>query len=199
MLSAMRPLLGLVVGMAWGGCHAPALAPESLQELENAPGDFVVELAVVEGDPSDEAGEARAVQTVYVLWPDGSLHHGVDRVRVREADWLPPLVRVLGRKEMDEVWLKVRELRLVQPGRLDEPMNFKLAIPGASEAMHVGKFAGAQRRWSIVERSYVHDSFVSPLQKLAQYLAELAWVGERGDDGRRSSPPRRGGGPGEQE
>lgn len=158
------------------GCHAP---PATSVEMPNsAPPDFSIDLAVVVGAAVPEVRDSGFLASHYVVFNDGALHYGPPIRRSGDTNWLPPLVRTLSRRQMDELWSVARQLNLVEPDQRDEPMNFRLARPQEEEILYLAAFTGGGQRWNIVQHHHMDQSFVGSIPLLARHLAQLAWVQE---------------------
>jgi len=114
-----------------------------------------------------------------VLFPDGSLHFGLDPQRKRGGDWLPPLTRILSRRELASLWSIAQQQGFTDPGRGDPAFNFKLVQTGLNEVVTMVGFSGSGRRWSFVRRQELSQEGDAAMTRLVREMAALAWASDR--------------------
>lgn len=178
-------LRGKLRGMRWiallalsilliGGCAHKK--PVSADPLGAAPTDFSIELTVLTGPSSPPSSDAHLRQSRYVLFADGSLHQGDDLERVHGADWLPPLTRILTRRQMAEIWSLCQQLGFVlDPAVTSGAINFKLVQPSPDGVTYLAGFSGWGERWTF-DRPCSSERPDPAMVQLTRALARLAWA-----------------------
>lgn len=150
----------------------------SADPLGVAPTDFAIELTILTGPETFASNEVQLRQSRYVMFADGSLYQGDDVERLRGADWLPPLTRVLTRRQVAEIWSLAQQLGLTNPDNPTVEANFKLVQTAPDGVMYLTAITGWGERWTFVRPS----SFDSPdpaMTHLARALAKLAWSSDQ--------------------
>jgi hypothetical protein len=180
----------LLAGLASAGCARRQQV--SADPLGIAPTDFSIEATVLTGEGATVHESAHLRQSRYVLFADGSFHYGEDVDREQGADWLPPLTRVLTRKQLADVWSLAQRLGFTDPDNAGgSAINFKLIEPQAGGVTHIVAFRGWGERWSFVHGWAPQDGETAPhgqtpshqpdsaMTQLVRELARLAWASDR--------------------
>jgi hypothetical protein len=167
----MAMLAGAVL---FAGCRAQQR--ESADPLGAAPTDFSVEVSVMTGTEVP-ATAAHLRQCRYVLFADGSLFAGDDAAREQSADWLPPLTRVLTRRQVAEVWSLAQQLGFTNSQASHGAINFKTIHPAAGEVAYLASFRGRGQRWSFVRLD--DPAAADPaMTEFVRALGRLAWASD---------------------
>lgn len=187
MLRWMRIACFLVLGLACAACStAPVpLDEDEIDPLSVSPSDFSIEITVLAPPTTEDPGDSGHDVPVqfktsrYVLFPDGSLHYGLDPERKRGGDWLPPLIRILSRRETASVWSLSQQLGFADPERGEPSVNFKLVHPGPHEIVTMAGFSGGGRRWSFIRHQPEGEFEDAAMTQLVRSLAALSWASDR--------------------
>lgn len=151
----------------------------SVDPLGVAPTDFALEMTILTGPSAPTSSEAHLRQSRYVLFADGSLYQGDDADRAKGADWLPPLTRVLTRRQQADLWSLAQQLGFTDPANAHGgAVNFKLVSPPADGVAHLAAFSGWGERWTFVRPGELADPDPAMTQ-LARELARLAWASDQ--------------------
>lgn len=173
----MRPHHALLVILCVKWLHGCAAAPSQVTDpLSAAPDDFAIELSVLAAPDLPMQTELHRRSSRLVLLPDGALHYGVDPKSVHGASWLPPLTRILSRRQVAEVWSVARQLGFTDPQAGQPPTNFDLVAAQPGSISYVAAFTGWGERWQFVRRAPVAEPADPAMQQLVERLAHLAWV-----------------------
>jgi hypothetical protein len=169
-------LLSLTFLAALVGCAQKQRV--SADPLGAAPTDFAIELTILTGPQTFTMNEAHLRQSRYVMFADGSLYHGDDVDRLKGADWLPPLTRVLSRRQVAEVWSLAQQLGLTNPANPTGEVNFKLVQPTPDGVMYLTALTGWGERWTFTRPSS-YDQPDPAMTQMARMLAQLAWASDQ--------------------
>ena len=176
-MPCFRWLLGAWVILAVTGCaSAPPVEPND--RLAIAPSDFAIDLTVLAPKVEALSTNPTIVQSRYVLFANGSLHHEPDFEHEKSQDWLPPVTRILTRQQMAEMWALANQLGFIRNKSQGEVANFKLAEPAApGELAYLAGFTADGHRWTIQRRTPIREPDPA-MHELANALARLAWADE---------------------
>ena len=161
----------------------------SADPLGTAPTDFAIELTILTGPQTFASNEVQLRQSRYVMFADGSLYQGDDVERLKGADWLPPLTRMLTRRQVAEIWALAQQLGMTNPDNPTAEANFKLIQAEPDGVTYLTAITGWGERWTFVRPS----SFDSPdpaMTQLARALAKLAWASDQGASNAMIMPKR---------
>jgi len=177
-------IMVLLPSCAWPGAGCQQQKRVSTDPLGAAPTDFALELTILTPPPALSAATAPATmpatavhlrQSRYVLFADGSLYQGDDPEHAKGADWLPPLTRVLTRRQVAEVWTLAQQLGFTDPDKSSGATNFKLASPPENgRVMYLATFGGWGHRWTFARPCTEADPDPAMTQ-LVRELAQMAW------------------------
>jgi len=148
----------------------------SADPLGAAPTDFAIELTILTGLDTPTSSEAHLRQSRYVLFADGSLCQGDDPQRAHGPDWLPPLTRVLTRRQVAETWSLAQQLGFTDPANAQRgAVNFKLMAPPKDGVAYLAAISGWGERWTFVRAGALGEPDPAMVQ-LSRDLARLAWA-----------------------
>ncbi len=175
--------------LAFGGCARKQQV--SADPLGIAPTDFSIEATVMTGEGATLTNAAHLRQSRYVLFADGSLYFGEDVNREQGADWLPPLTRVLTRKQVADVWSLAKQLGFTDPNNAGgAAINFKMVRPGVDGVTQIVAFRGWGERCTFVhswapkgdkekaDGEAPSDQPDPAMTQLVRELARLAWASD---------------------
>ncbi len=164
--------MALALLLPLAGCVSP---PESVSDpLAVVPVDFSLEVVVLSGPGAEGRPEAHLRPGEWILFADGALHHGTEAERSLRG--LPPVARILSRREVAEVWTLARTLGLTNPARAEIPFNFDLVVAPPGRTVYLGCFTGDGDRWSYRRDIDLDRSAERGLTPLVRHLAGLAWA-----------------------
>ncbi len=166
----------LTVVCATAGCARGPIV--SGDPLGAAPSDFALELTILADAKSAANGAAHLRQSRYVLFPDGSLHHGEDLSRARSADWLPPLTRVLTRRQVTKLWMIAQEHGFADSANSPGAFNFNLVAAPPEGVAYLLAISGWGERWGF-ERSGSTSEPDAGMTALSRELAQLSWTSDQ--------------------
>jgi hypothetical protein len=135
------------------------------------PDDFSVDVTILAAEDESQA-ESRNAR--YILFPDGSLHHGAKPGK--GPNTLPPVVRRLDRRQMQSVWRRARQLGLADPTTGDEPRNFAKVWTPWEGKIYLVAFTGAGHYWNFARKVEPGDQLDPALRSFLRDLAALAWA-----------------------
>jgi hypothetical protein len=177
--AAVRPTLLLV--LAVGGCASTPAGEGGAGAAARSlvPTDFSLDVIVRPGpapaDPADDTGRGRSLRPAhYVLFCDGSLHWEGDTVAPHRK--LPPLTRVLDRREMAGVWSMLERLGYADPAAGEEPVNAALVEVPPGETYVQSVITGNGDRWARADRRETGSEPDATTVELIEHLAGLAWA-----------------------
>ncbi len=166
-----RPLVCVLL-LAATAC-APPLASDP---LDVAPSDFSLDVTVLTAEPHVLA---HLRTSRFVVFPDGSLHHGDD------PDWgpntLPPLTRKLDRRQVANVWSYLVRMGMGSADRADPVVNFQLLRKPDAGSAYMVAITGRGDYWNFVRYIGAADEPDPAFVELIRLLAELAWATDRPD------------------
>ncbi len=167
----------LAFTLACAGCAQKQQV--SVDPLGAAPTDFAIELTILTGMDTPPSSEAHLRQSRYVLFADGSLYQGDDPQREHGPDWLPPLTRVLTRRQLAEIWSLSQQLGFTDPANAQlGAVNFKLVAPPQDGVAYLAAFSGWGERWTFVRTGTLAEPDPAMVQ-LARDLAQRAWASDQ--------------------
>lgn len=165
--------------------------------LGASPSDFSLDVTVL------TAGAARADEETssvgvsshlrparYVLLADGTLRYGNDPDGAMSPNWLPPVTRILSRRQIADVWSLCQQLGLTDPNAGDPIVNFRLVRPSSGERMYMVGLSGSGDYRNFVRSAPINQEPDPAMAKLVRLLAELAWADEMRDADARIAPKR---------
>ena len=179
--------MALALLLPLAGCSSP---PEPVSDpLAVVPLDFSLEVVVLSGRGAEGRPEAHLRPGKWILFADGALHHGTEADRSLRG--LPPVARILSRREMADVWVLARRLGLTNPARALIPFNFDLVEAPPGHAVYLVCFTGDGDRWSYRQDIDLDRSSAERvLTPLVRHLAALAWATDLPQDRIRLIPRR---------
>lgn len=194
-----RSIAAIVLSMAGAiavtGCGAPQRV--SADPLGAAPTDFALEVTILTpapattqptstapataptAAPATMPAEAHLRQSRYVLFSDGSLHQGEDSDHSKGAEWLPPITRVLSRRQIAEVWSLAQQLGFNDPKNAgNSAINFRTVPPPSEGAVvYLMAFRGWGQWWTFTRNSPM-DHPDPAMTEMVRALAQLAWASD---------------------
>lgn len=176
-------MFGLLMLVVTAGCAAGPGA--SIDPLGAAPPDFSLDVTVLTRPATTSAADERAAPleahlrpSRSILFPDGSLCYGPDPDSRQGVNWVPPIARILTRREIAEIWSLAQQLGWTDPNAGDPVINFKLVTPERGERIYLIGFSGSERRWNFIRRAPIEAPPDPAASRLVQHLAKLVWADE---------------------
>lgn len=145
--------------------------PPVTDPLAIAPNDFSLDITVVTSEPHTLA---HMRSSRFVVFPDGSLHHG------DEEGWgpntLPKRTRILSTEQVAVIWNRLDQMGMASPARADQTVNFQLLPRPEDGSVYMIAVNGDGKYWNFIQ--YVEkDETVDPaLTHLIRLLAGYAWA-----------------------
>ncbi|MDP6601593.1 MAG: hypothetical protein QGH76_04785 [Phycisphaerales bacterium] len=169
----MRVRAMLLLAAVVGACAAP---PTVRDPLAVAPADFSLDVTVVTQEPHTLA---HMRSSRYVVFPDGSLHHG------DEPGWgpntLPPLTRRLVREQVANIWTYLDRMGMAGPQRADPTVNFQVLPRPDSGSLYMIAVTGEGKYWNFVRRIAADAEPDPAFTELIRLLAGYAWATDQPD------------------
>ncbi len=157
-----------------GGCTT---APEyAVDPLSGAPADFTIDLTILRITDGEQTLPVHLRPSRFVLFPDGSLHFGLDEDR--SVDWLPLPRRALSRAQVAGLWSDVQQLGFADQAQADPLTNWNHLEPQADHVVYLLALTGHGKRWGFQRTIDVDGSPDSAIGALARRLAHLAWASD---------------------
>jgi hypothetical protein len=183
-------MLLVMLASAWCAAGCAQQQRVSADPLGSAPSDFSLEVTILTGEQAPPSSEAHLRQSRYVLFADGSLHYGEDAERAKGGDWLPPLTRVLTRRQVAEVWSVAQHLGFTDPENAGSAaINFNLVKPPIDGVTHIAGFRAWGERWSFTQDATINQPDPA-MVRLVRDLARLAWASDQPKQAVRVMPKR---------
>ena len=168
------PRCTIAIGITLGGCTA---APDyAVDPLSGAPADFTVDLTILGTLDGEPTPPVHLRPGRFVLFPDGSLHFGLDEDR--GVNWLPLPRRALNRAQVAELWSDIQQLGFTDSARTDPLTNWKHRQPQADQVVYLLALTGHGKRWGFQRTVDVDGPADSAIGALARRLAHLAWASD---------------------
>ncbi|NNF41788.1 MAG: hypothetical protein HKO59_02550 [Phycisphaerales bacterium] len=173
-----RPVAAIAIGLLLlAGCHAAPEsaggAPASGPAARAVPADFSIDLVVRGGSRSGPIAPAHLRGAHYVLFADGSFHHGVAATPSR----LPPRTRHLSREQVARLYAELADAGLADVDAGDPPVNATLTPPPPDDALQfLLTCTGWEQRWMFDRTMPVAAAGDEPIATIARHLAALAWA-----------------------
>lgn len=165
----------LAILIILGGCSA---APQyAVDPLSGTPSDFTVDLTILRVTDGQQTLPVHLRPSRFVLFPDGSLHFGLEEDR--GVDSLPMQLRVLSRLQVAGVWADVQQLGFADQAQTDPLTNWKLLEPRPDQVVYLLALTGHGERWGFQRMLDVNGPSDSAIGSFARHLAQLAWVNDR--------------------
>jgi hypothetical protein len=160
------------------GCHAPAPG------MHRPPGFTVGALVRAPTGPSQEPlSPSGALPTPRALRPARYLVETNGLLRLASGPMVatptagyPPIVRSLSPRQMDRLWLLVRDAKLLDPqhpGRFDD---FRIPPPHPTHSTAVFEISSDYRPQMIIVTLDSQTDQAAAARHLLDHLAELAWI-----------------------
>ena len=157
-----------------GGCTA---APEyAVDPLSGAPADFTIDLTILRITDDEQTLPVHLRPSRFVLFPDGSLHFGLDVDR--GVDWLPMQLRALSRAQVAGLWADLLQLGFADQDQSDPLTNWKFLEPHADQIVYLLALTGHGERWGFQRKLDVDGPPDSAIGSLARHMAHLAWASD---------------------
>ncbi len=167
-----RGMIAIVTTL--GGCAA---APDyAVDPPSGAPADFTVDLTILRTVDGEPTVPVHLRPGRFVLFPDGSLHFGLDEDR--GVDWLPLPRRALSRAQVAELWSDIQQLGFTDSARTDPLTNWNHFQPQADQVVYLLALTGHGKRWGFQRTMDVDGSPDSAVGALARRFAHLAWASD---------------------
>lgn len=157
-----------------GGCSA---APQyAVDPLSGAPADFTIDLTILRITDGEQTLPAHLRPSRFVLFPDGSLHFGLDDDR--GVDWLPMQLRALNRAQVAGLWADLQQLGFADQAQSDPLTNWKFIEPQPNRVTYLLALTGHGERWGFQRTLDVAGPADSGIGSLARHMAHLAWASD---------------------
>ena len=183
----------LILLLALAGCSssqkpAPGEAPErvgseqkqveSVESLgdSSVPDDFSVDITIL---AAQEGPRAESRNARYVLFPDGTLRYASSIGR--GPNTLPPIVRRLNRRQVDELWNRARQLGLIDPSKADEVRNFRKVWAPWEGHVYLFAFTADGNYWNFTRKVEPGQELDPALRSFLRNMAALAWAKDDAD------------------
>ncbi len=174
MPTARIPRCTIAIVITLGGCTA---APDyAVDPLSGAPADFTVDLTILSTVDGEPTVPVHLRPGRFVLFPDGSLHFGLDEDR--GVDWLPLPRRALSRAQVAGLWSDVQQLGFADQAQADPLTNWKFIEPQPRQVVYLLALTGHGKRWGFQRTVDVDGPVDSAIGALARRLAHLAWASD---------------------
>ena len=148
-----------------------AVSSVSSSEAVPVPDDFSVDITIL---AAEEGHEAEARNARYVLFPDGTLHYA--NLPGRGPNTLPPIVRRLNRRQVDELWNRARQLGLTDTSSADEVSNFRKVWSPWEGRVYLFAFTGDGDYWNYTRKVEPGEQLDPALRAFLRNIAALAWA-----------------------
>lgn len=164
----------IAIVITLGGCTA---APDyAVDPLSGAPDDFTVDLTILRAEDAEPTVPVHLRPGRFVLFPDGSLHFGLDEDR--GIGWLPLPRRALSRAQVAELWSDIQQLGFTEFARTDPLTNWNDLEPPADQVVYLLALTGHGKRWGFQRTIDVDGPGDSAISALTRRLAHLAWASD---------------------
>ncbi len=174
MPTARIPRCTIAIVITLSGCTA---APDyAVDPLSGAPADFTVDLTILRTVDGEPMAPVHLRPGRFVLFPDGSLHFGLDEDR--GVNWLPLPRRALSRAQVAELWSDIQQLGFTDSARTDPLTNWNRLQPQADQVVYLLALTGHGKRWGFQRTIDVDGPADSAIGALARRLAHLAWASD---------------------
>ncbi|MBT4584388.1 MAG: hypothetical protein HOC93_04830 [Phycisphaerae bacterium] len=164
----MRWIFSMIVLVLLAACKAP---PPVVDPLAIAPGDFSLDVTVVTSEPHTLA---HMRSSRYVVFPDGSLHHG------DEDGWgpntLPVKTRHLTREQIAMVWNRLDQMGMANDARADETVNFQLLEKPSDGSLYMIAVTAKGKYWNYIRYIGQQDPADPAFEYIIRLLAGYAWA-----------------------
>jgi hypothetical protein len=188
--SAGTVLLPLLVAACSAAPRGDADTGGRADPLAVVPADFSLDLTV-QVVPDDErqgpgGREVSPRSAHYVVFCDGSLHW--EAGAPDPAQGLPPLRRVLDRRQVAGLWSLLERLGYTDPDSAEAPANPRLVEAAPGQTVSLGIITGRGRRWAVESRAGPDGGPDPAMAGLIEHLDGLAWAQSETES---AGPPRR--------
>lgn len=154
-----------------------AAAAVSISAAGPVPDDFSVDITIL---AAEEGPRAEARNARYVLFPDGTLRYA--NLPGRGPNTLPPIVRRLNRRQVDELWNRARQLGLTDPSKADEVRNFRKVWSPWEGHVYLFAFTGDGDYWNFTRKVEPGEQLDPALRTFLRDMAALAWAKDQAED-----------------
>jgi len=179
----------VLVTVALAGCTTTTDAPSAGDPLAVVPEDLILDLRVLTPKPGLASSQQPIVRPGrFVLLPDGSLYAELNGLH--KARDLPPFVRRLEARQRAEAWALINELGYADAPQADPIVNPILIDRPETGALYVLNLRGNQQQWMFRRRVADGEDRAAGMQRLTDWLTEIAWLDVE-SDGTRMVAPRR--------
>lgn len=141
------------------------------------PDDFSVDITIL---AAEEGHKAEARNARYVLFPDGTLRYA--NLPGRGPNTLPPIVRRLNRRQVEELWNQARQLGLTDPSKADEARNFRKVWSPYEGHIYLFAFTGDGDYWNFTRKVEPGQELDPALRSFLRDMASLAWAKDQPED-----------------
>lgn len=149
-------------------CKTP---PPVTDPLAIAPGDFSLDVTVVTNE-SHTLAHMRSSR--YVVFPDGSLHHG------DEEGWgpntLPAKTRHLSREQIAMIWNRLDQMGMTSQTRANETVNFQLLPKPEIGSLYMIAVTAKGKYWNFVRYIREDEPADPAFENIIRLLARYAWA-----------------------
>ena len=163
----------MIVLALLSACKAP---PPVTDPLAIAPSDFSLDVTVV---TSEQHTLAHMRSSRFVVFPDGSLHHG------DEDGWgpntLPAKTRHLSREQIAMIWNRLDQMGMSNASRADETVNFQLLSKPEDGSLYMIAVTAEGKYWNFIRYIGEYDPADPAFESLIRLLAGYAWTTDSAD------------------
>ena len=142
----------------------------------SVPDDFSVDITIL---AAEEGPRAEARNARYVLFPDGTLRYA--NLPGRGPNTLPPIVRRLSHRQVEELWNRVRQLGLTDISRADEVRNFRKVWSPWEGHVYLFAFTADGEYWNFTRKVDPGQELDPGLRSFLRNMAALAWAKDDAD------------------
>jgi hypothetical protein len=164
----MRWIFLMIVPVLLVACKTQ---PPVTDPLAIAPSDFSLDVTVVTSEPHTLA---HMRSSRYVVFPDGSLHHG------DEDGWgpntLPNKTRHLTREQVAMIWNRLDKMGMANSSRANETVNFQLLPKPEDGSCYMIAVTANGEYWNYVRYIEQQDPADPAFEYIIRLLAGYAWA-----------------------
>ena len=141
-----------------------------------APYDFSLDVTVVTSEPHTLA---HMRSSRFVVFPDGSLHHG------DEEGWgpntLPTRTRILSSEQMTTIWSRLEQMGMATSARADKTINFQLLPRPDTGSMYMIAVNAHGDYWNFIRYIESDETADPAFANLIRMLGKFAWATDEPD------------------
>jgi len=140
------------------------------------PDDFSVDITIL---AAQEGPRAESRNARYVLFPDGTLRYASSIGK--GPNTLPPIVRRLNRRQVDDLWNRARQLGLTDSSQADEVSNFRKVWAPWEGHVYLFAFTADGNYWNYARKVDPGQELDPALRSFLRSMAALAWARDEAD------------------